>query len=67
MKLGVMHADPDPVVEHHISGLYTKMLMETLTSRLPAEGVANVLARAGELRSIADELGPVDAVRGGVR
>jgi diguanylate cyclase (GGDEF)-like protein len=49
-----MDADPDPVVKRHVSGLYTTMLMETLTSRLSADEVAQVLVRAGELRSVAD-------------
>ncbi|MGA2304862.1 MAG: EAL domain-containing protein [Acidimicrobiales bacterium] len=54
MKLVTMCADVDPVVEHHISGLYTTMLMESLLGRLSADDVANILARAGERRSIAD-------------
>jgi len=54
VKLVSMCADVDPVVEHHISGLYTTMLMESLLGRLSADDVANILARAGERRSIAD-------------
>jgi diguanylate cyclase (GGDEF)-like protein len=42
------------VVQHHISGLYTTVLMESLLGRLSANDVAGILARAGEQRSIAD-------------
>jgi diguanylate cyclase (GGDEF)-like protein len=54
VKLVLMCADLDPEVEHHISGLYTTMLMESLLGRLSAAHVTNILVRAGEQRSIAD-------------
>ena len=49
-----MCADVDHVVEHHISGLHTTMLMESLLGRLSADDVTKILVRAGEQRSIAD-------------
>jgi diguanylate cyclase (GGDEF)-like protein len=49
-----MCADVDPVAPHHISGLYTTMLMESLSGRMSAEDVAHILLRAGERRSVAD-------------
>jgi diguanylate cyclase (GGDEF)-like protein len=54
VKLVLMCADVDPEVEHHISGLSTTMLMESLLGRLSAADVTNILVRAGEQRSIAD-------------
>lgn len=38
--------------EHHISGLYTNMLMDSLAARLPEGAIRNVLQRAGETRSL---------------
>jgi diguanylate cyclase (GGDEF)-like protein len=54
VKLELMCADLDPVVEHHISGLYTKMLMDSLLQRMSADAVASILHRAGEVRSVAE-------------
>ena len=53
MKLAVMDADVDPV-QHHVSGFYTTMLMESLLDRMSSDAVADVLLRAGEVRSVAD-------------
>jgi diguanylate cyclase (GGDEF)-like protein len=44
----------DPVVPHHVSGFYTTMLMEFLLGRMPANAVAELLLRAGEVRTITD-------------
>ena len=44
MKLEPMCADVDPVVEHHISGLYTTMLMESLLGRLSADDASQLAA-----------------------
>jgi diguanylate cyclase (GGDEF)-like protein len=49
-----MEASPDPVVQHHISGFYTQMLMQALETRLSALELENVLAEAGETRSVAE-------------
>ena len=54
MKLVPMCAEVDPGLEHHVSGLYTRMLMESLLGRLSADDVTNILIRAGERRSIAE-------------
>jgi hypothetical protein len=42
--------------EHHVSGVYTKMLMEFLAETMPVDRIHQLLARAGEHRSL-DELG----------
>ena len=49
-----MDAGEGSAAVHHISGLYTMMLTEALTERLPANEVADVLARAGEVRSLSE-------------
>jgi diguanylate cyclase (GGDEF)-like protein len=49
-----MDADGDPVVQHHISGLYTSMLVASLRERLSPQEIADLLVRAGEVRSVAD-------------
>ncbi len=54
MKLVVMDADVGPAVQHHVSGFYTTMLIESLLDRMSAVEVADVLRRAGEVRSVAD-------------
>ncbi len=41
--------------EHHISGVYTKMLMEFLVETMPADQIEELLLRAGETRGL-DEL-----------
>ena len=41
--------------EHHISGIYTKMLMEFLVETMPPDHIEELLLRAGETRSL-DEL-----------
>jgi diguanylate cyclase (GGDEF)-like protein len=38
--------------EHHVSGLYTNMLMDSLVERLSADGVREVLQKAGETRGV---------------
>jgi len=42
--------------EHHVSGVYTKMLMEFLAETMPVDGIHQLLENAGECRSL-DELG----------
>jgi diguanylate cyclase (GGDEF)-like protein len=42
--------------EHHVSGVYTKMLVEFLAETMPADRIHQLLKKAGESRSI-DELG----------
>jgi diguanylate cyclase (GGDEF)-like protein len=49
-----MDADVDPVTQHHVSGLYTSMLMESLQEQLSADEIEGILIRAGEVRSLAD-------------
>jgi len=49
-----MDADGAPVVQHHISGLYTSMLIASLQERLSSHEIADLLTRAGETRSVAD-------------
>ena len=41
--------------ERHISGIYTKMLMELLVVTMPSDLIEDLLRRAGESRSL-DEL-----------
>jgi diguanylate cyclase (GGDEF)-like protein len=47
-----MATDAAPAAEHHVSGLYTSMLMESLAARLSADQIGDVLHRAGETRTI---------------
>jgi diguanylate cyclase (GGDEF)-like protein len=54
MKLVLMDPDVNPVVEHHVSGLYTSMLVESLLERLSADEIEGILVRAGEVRTLAD-------------
>jgi diguanylate cyclase (GGDEF)-like protein len=49
-----VHAEANPVLPHHISGLYTSMLVGSLLEQLSADEAADVLVRAGEARSLAD-------------
>jgi diguanylate cyclase (GGDEF)-like protein len=44
--------------EHHISGVYTKMLVEFLVETMSADTIQNLLRRAGETRTL-DELSDV--------
>ena len=50
-----MATDAAGAPEHHISGLYTNMLMDSLAARLPEGAIHAILHRAGETRSL-DEL-----------
>ncbi|MGO9027769.1 MAG: EAL domain-containing protein [Acidimicrobiales bacterium] len=50
-----MATSADPVAEHHVSGLYTTMLMDFVASVLSADEIGDILHRAGEARTI-DEL-----------
>src|ERR1700683_5362457 len=47
-----MAPDQNPEMEHHISGLYTNMLMDLMGDRLSPEAIRAVLDRAGETRSL---------------
>jgi diguanylate cyclase (GGDEF)-like protein len=47
-----METDVAATPEHHISGLYTNMLMDSLAARLPEGAIWSVLHRAGEKRSL---------------
>jgi diguanylate cyclase (GGDEF)-like protein len=47
-----MPMDGGPAPEHHVSGLYTHMLMDSLAERLPADVIRGILQRAGETRSL---------------
>ncbi len=38
--------------EHHISGVYTKLLMQFVGQTMTSDDIANLLHRAGEIRSI---------------
>jgi diguanylate cyclase (GGDEF)-like protein len=38
--------------EHHVSGVYTKMLLEFLVGTMPSDQIAELLCRAGETRSL---------------
>ena len=40
--------------EHHISGVYTRMLMELLVETMPANQIEELLLRAGETRGLDD-------------
>jgi diguanylate cyclase (GGDEF)-like protein len=51
-----MATDVGPVADHHVSGLYTNMLLDNLAQSLPARAIQEVLHRAGETRSL-EELG----------
>ena len=42
--------------EHHVSGVYTKVLVEFLAESMPGDCIQELLRRAGETRSL-DELG----------
>ena len=42
-------------MDHHVSGLYVNMLMDSLAARLSPETIEDVLRRAGETRTV-DEL-----------
>jgi hypothetical protein len=46
-----MAANP---VEHHISGVYTKMLMEFLAETMPSDRIEELLHHAGETRSLGE-------------
>jgi diguanylate cyclase (GGDEF)-like protein len=50
-----MATDERAGVDHHVSGLYVNMLMDSLAARLSPESIADVLRRAGETRTV-DEL-----------
>jgi diguanylate cyclase (GGDEF)-like protein len=47
-----MATNTGPQAEHHISGLYTRMLVDSLMARLPEDSIRAVLQRSGETRSI---------------
>ena len=42
------------MADHHISGVYTKMLMEFLLETMPADRIEEMLRRAGETRSLGE-------------
>ena len=50
-----MATDERAGVDHHVSGLYVNMLMDSLAARLSPETIEDVLRRAGETRTV-DEL-----------
>jgi hypothetical protein len=46
-----MEAD---LADHHISGVYTKMLMELLLDTMPADRIEEMLRTAGETRGLGE-------------
>jgi hypothetical protein len=55
-----MASDAGTAVEHHVSGLYTHMLLDSLAERLSVDAIQSILERAGETRSI-EELNTVSS------
>ena len=60
VDLPTMTTNAGPASNHHISGLYTHMFMDSLAERLPVDAIRDILRRAGESRSL-EELNTVSS------
>jgi len=60
VDLPTMTTDAGRASNHHVSGLYTHMLMDSLAERLSVVAIRDILHRAGESRSL-EELNTVSS------